>query len=66
MKLVNEILNYVLLGGYVVLKRNKDILISFSKLDQVATLETTYHKPEPFKKWRVDSICSSMYVKPTK
>ena len=44
MKLGNVLLDYVLLGAYVVLNRNKDILISFSKLDQIAFLNTTYHK----------------------
>ena len=64
LKLLNELLSYTLLAAYVVLKSNKDILISFSKLDEVTLLETTYHKSDrDGEERRVSEISrSSIYV----
>ena len=52
---IAEYLCNIFEAGYVVLKLNKDIMISFSKLDEVATLDTSSHKREK-NGWRPSTI----------
>ena len=66
MKMINELLDYILLISYVIMKQNKDILISFSKLDEVCVLDTSYHKKMLSHRdlLRNDTLFSTSYVRP--
>ena len=60
--IISEYLYNIIEIGYMLLKQNKDIMISFSKLDEVATLDTSYHKRDKIA-CRPSTLCTNAYIR---